>query len=152
MEVQQPVDKLPNTAHELIDVALRDLEAAEASPNYEIDMGEWHTPEDDVCLVCLGGAVLAGTLETPQDFVGIPNLDMITDDDCSKVMALDHLRSGFISNFIRCKDQDDPAEWHDSIEREALASARPHRRYNQDSEHFKAWLRDIRDFFKARDL
>lgn len=62
---------LPNKASELIRLAIGDLEKAEASERYVIDMGNWHTPENlikgslysDKCAICLAGAVMAFSLD-----------------------------------------------------------------------------------------
>ena len=49
---------------DLIAIALTDLEACEADPYYEIDMGHWHgtPPFRTTCHVCLAGAVMAKTV------------------------------------------------------------------------------------------
>lgn len=55
--------QLPDKPSELIRLAVADLERAEASPDYIIDMGCWHEPiPNGLCAVCFAGAVIAGTL------------------------------------------------------------------------------------------
>jgi hypothetical protein len=55
---------LPDKLSELLELAMRDLEAVEADPRYRVDMSHWHEPRRDseFCLVCLAGAVMAKTL------------------------------------------------------------------------------------------
>lgn len=76
--------KLPDKPSELLQLALNDLEAAEASGQYNIDMSYWHSPgpqgrpmrdfpghsgdnrdvyKNSLCTVCMAGSVLAMTLE-----------------------------------------------------------------------------------------
>lgn len=42
-----------------ITLAMKDLQRAEKSPDYVIDMLNWHNPKSDGCHVCLAGAVMA---------------------------------------------------------------------------------------------
>lgn len=54
---------LPARASDLLDVALRDLQACEQDPRFHIDMGTWFSPNgDETCGVCLAGAVMAKSL------------------------------------------------------------------------------------------
>lgn len=57
---------LPDKLSALLRVALKDLKAVEADPNYEVYMGEWHTPTHmngkPVCLACFAGSVMAKSL------------------------------------------------------------------------------------------
>lgn len=64
---------------ELLEVALKDLEAVEHDPRYRIEMNTWHSPDSmdgtKVCFVCFAGAVMAHSLGadprrycTPVDF------------------------------------------------------------------------------------
>jgi hypothetical protein len=86
---------LPDKPSELIRVALRDLKEAEASPDYAVVMDEWHEPDSDgVCLVCLAGSVMAGTLKSDIDRKVFPHhFDKGTK---RKLEALDYFRDGDI--------------------------------------------------------
>lgn len=69
------MSKLPNKPSDLLDVALRDLEACEQDDNYEIRMSLWHSSNhnlDKKCFVCLAGAVMAKTMGTPVTARGDP--------------------------------------------------------------------------------
>lgn len=59
----------------LLAETLADFQAAEASDDYIIDMGQWHVPIiaskgheglSGVCIVCFAGAAMAGTMEVPM--------------------------------------------------------------------------------------
>lgn len=87
--------KLPNKPSRLIYLALEDLEKAEKSPLYKINMWKWHDTNGQ-CSVCLAGAVIAGSLEcsayensTPDDY------DYDTRD---KLQALDSFRLGDVDD------------------------------------------------------
>ena len=49
---------LPSKLSDVILIALEDLEKAEKSKEYEIDMDDWYKP-NGVCKVCFAGAVMA---------------------------------------------------------------------------------------------
>lgn len=86
---------LPNKPSELIALALHDLELAEKSDDYDINMYCWHAPDSRSrkCSVCLAGAVLAFSL-------GYPKYSPWDEDkpmrEKSKMFALDRLRCGSI--------------------------------------------------------
>ena len=61
------VNTLPDIPSALIRLALADLDKAEQTPGYEIDMDRWHSPQDGKCLICLAGAVMAFSLNTPKE-------------------------------------------------------------------------------------
>ena len=61
--------ELPNKLSELLRVAINDVRQAEDNENYVVDMDKWHEPieeftRDRRCAVCMGGAVMAFTLNT----------------------------------------------------------------------------------------
>ncbi len=81
----------------LLTEAMEDFEAAVASDEYLIDMGRWHEPDKlgadgaPVCVVCLGGAVMAGQLKaspyeecTPSDFGRANELLLLALDSARK--------------------------------------------------------------------
>lgn len=56
---------LPSKPSALIRLAIEDLIAVEQSPKYRVDMESWHRAGimDDICNVCLAGAVIANSLK-----------------------------------------------------------------------------------------
>lgn len=59
---------LPNTLSGLLELAVQDAQKCEALPElYRLDMGQWHTPEAGVCVICMAGAVIAQTLGVSHD-------------------------------------------------------------------------------------
>lgn len=103
--------KLPTKLHELIYIALHDLEMVEKDPKYSVDMGQWHFYSDqkDVCYVCLAGSVMANTLELARvDTLG-PNSIMFLEESDDEILehnemcmyALDELRGGEVGNALQ---------------------------------------------------
>jgi len=97
--------KLPDKPSALIQLALEDLEKAERSELYDIDMSIWHQPrirtgfEISPCTVCLAGSVIAFSLGvlthrnvTPKSFRA---------DTEVKLEALEDFRTGHIQPAIR---------------------------------------------------
>jgi hypothetical protein len=91
---------LPDKPSELLEVALRDLEACRNDPRYTIDLEKCHEPIDGQCNVCLAGAVIAKSLHfAPSQCVVVSK--SITDmGTYKKLLALDNLRSGSSASFI----------------------------------------------------
>lgn len=105
---QEDKNTLPNTLWELIEVALKDLEACEKSDEYVIDMYCWHEPmppntdyeENELgmgsggkCAVCLAGAVIARTLGgSPCEALTPGKFSVETD---AKLVLLDNVRKGY---------------------------------------------------------
>lgn len=96
--------ELPHKPSDLITVALADLEKAEASKKYRINMRDWHRPKDDgICEVCLAGTVMAFSLESNPDSKLTPStITNTSTKESSKLTrqlsALDWLRQGDISD------------------------------------------------------
>jgi len=87
--------KLPNKPSRLIYLAIEDLEIAEKSKDYEIDMGVFHIPNGK-CSVCFAGAVMAGTLEcNKSEFITPDNFES---DLGRQLNSLDFFRMGAISS------------------------------------------------------
>lgn len=89
---------LPDKPSELIRLALADLEKAEESRAYSVDMGMWHGYDEisGKCTVCLAGAVMAGTLGVELNTTAGPG-DFWEDkrgDDCKKLYWLNDIRIG----------------------------------------------------------
>lgn len=85
---------LPKNILELTKLAIADLEKVEKDPNYRVDMGEWHTPSGDICLVCLAGAVMSQTFEMSPETYADPR-------DCTDIERqlhfLNDLRAGYVA-------------------------------------------------------
>lgn len=84
--------QLSHKPSKAIEQALADLAKVEASEDYKIDMGIWHTmiPGDRRCSVCLAGAVIAQRVSpdrdtTPSHF-----------EDDKRLIGLDYFRRGDI--------------------------------------------------------
>ena len=83
--------RLPDKPSDLIEVALGDLEKAELSPHYAVEMSDWHNPEEDECNVCLAGSVMAFSLNAnPLSTLG----PSFFGEHENKLLALDSFRVG----------------------------------------------------------
>lgn len=90
---------LPELPSDLLRLALRDLRMVESMPEtYVVDMGHWHREHMGKCHVCLGGAVLAGTLGLGADAEGLTALE--ADEVRNKLLALDCLRCGEVGSAV----------------------------------------------------
>lgn len=168
---------LPNKASELIRLAIGDLEKAEASERYVIDMGNWHTPENlikeplysDKCIICLAGAVMAFSLDIDPGIHCEPvDLDAVNG---WKLRALNSFRGGCIrlglkylyaANTGRIASW--PSEWPDQSIFKALEEKFEYyfgRRaliggsfdaYEQSPEEFKNKMREMADALAAYDF
>lgn len=105
---------LPETPSLLIRVALNDLTMIEKDSRYVIDMGNWHCVRADldepICEVCLAGATMAKTLDTPDTIVDIDLPDIldfggpsspVTRKLFEKLSALDAFRCGYVHKGLR---------------------------------------------------
>lgn len=102
--------KLPDKPSELLKMAMDDLEAAEESDEYSVDMGHWYFPNISkegsikTCKVCLAGSVMANMLPSDRIKSCSPNTlkfnGEIDGDTRDKLMAIDEIRSGFIEHGI----------------------------------------------------
>lgn len=85
-----------NTLHELLGLALDDMEKILKTPGYIIDMGRWHEPSiASTCRVCLAGSVIANRyadgpekMHEPEDFSRAVQ---------KRLFALNALRNGNIA-------------------------------------------------------
>ncbi len=85
---------LPSLPSALIRLALADLEKCEGDSRYCVVMNTvWHTPSNNVCYVCLAGAVMAKTLRIPNDRWYSPEQSVYR----KQLSALDAFRSGLIA-------------------------------------------------------
>lgn len=123
---------LPDEPSALIRLALRDLEKAERSRLYTIDMDNWHLP-NGVCKVCFAGSVMAFSLGArrhdrvePEDF---------DNDTRRKLIALNYFRSGRIEYGLLTMGRSLPPgvpDWDRSI-----------RPYADDPSTFKSSMRSM---------
>ncbi|MGI9476489.1 MAG: hypothetical protein ACR2PI_07280 [Hyphomicrobiaceae bacterium] len=138
--------------------AVDDLEAAERSPHYAIDMDTWHAPDNtsNICYVCFAGAVMANrhAIRPDQIYVGpfdadSPNeyaADQRWDDLFS---ALDEFRTGYVEAFLTM-DNSVPS---DTIAEFAVTHSPcdpygcfpGHVDYEDNPTAFKKWARDMAD-------
>lgn len=83
---------------ELLSLALADLEKCEANEDvFVIDMSGWYTKKyDDVCMVCLAGAVMAQTLKVELNNNEIAYPDQFEHHTSLQLFAIDNLRTGQI--------------------------------------------------------
>lgn len=89
-------DTLPETLHELLSLALDDLEQTERKPGFRIVMNDWIVVADDgVCEVCLAGAMLVNRLGCiPALSSGGLWTKEMPPSLLRKCEALDHFRRG----------------------------------------------------------
>lgn len=150
-------NQLPSVPSELITVALNDFIAAENAPNVKIDMDTWHAVLDlditkpPTCVVCLGGAVIRGTLMPDIDtkkYIAPEDFDVDTE---MKLHALDALRQGRVLQFLDYIPfvkatplaLDLAYEWdQDDCDAGGYCS------YEDDDEKFKDWLKRLATAFK----
>ena len=124
----------------LIRVALADLVNCEQNPAYEINMASWHFPEPESghCLVCLAGAVIARTLETPA--WKQVNPASFTEKIHNQLRALNCFRVGDVVAGLRTIGL---ATWRGTYARREI----PH--YSQDREGFFSALHKLADDLTA---
>lgn len=89
--------RLPNKPSELLKLALSDMELVEQDPRYKIDMGFWHMPIKNKCVVCLAGSVMAKTLKIPPKKEKEP-YDML--EIREKLLMIDRLRKGYFPTLL----------------------------------------------------
>lgn len=92
--------ELPNKPSELLNLALNDLELCEKDSKYVINMGTWHLPEEEDCLVCLAGAVMAKSLDCDIDAEISPSEMKLLASDQAKLNALDRVIKGDVGGFL----------------------------------------------------
>lgn len=85
---------LPDKLSDLLELALADLEKAEADPYAEIDMGEWMNDDGERCLVCLAGSVMRYSIHACRR--GLTGPCEFGDEIEMKLLALNRLRLGQI--------------------------------------------------------
>lgn len=128
--------KLPDKLSDLIEVAIKDLEACEKDSRYVVCMGVWHNayPTLNTCVVCLAGAVMAKSLKGKSQLILYP-CDF---EETRQLEALDSCRGGDVCSafFTLDLDQDKGVRFNRDI---AL--------YECDRKLFKSQMLDL-----AKDL
>ena len=131
---------LPDKLSDLIEVALRDLEAVENDERYTVNMDWWHRP-GDTCLVCLAGSVMAKSLDVSPDRTRYPN--DFDDRTEAKLDVLNWARLGDVDYALYHLDV--PQSSYTSFNRSVVD-------YQDDPEQFKADMREIVAVLKEQDL
>ena len=98
--------ELPEKLSDLIILALGDLEKAEKSDEYIVDMIHWHNPLGanptsvrQTCQVCLAGSLMAMTLGAPKDRHLTPS-DFLSQEVQNKLLALNFARMGLVNGAL----------------------------------------------------
>jgi len=128
------MNTLPNKLSDLVELALSDLEKAEKSPDYAINMEEWHNPnsETGTCSVCLAGSVLAFSLGVNKSTYADP-LNSYPHVDRPKLYALNQFRAGYVYNASCALGVRTYCPHSDMQQVSDYVS------YEEDPEGFKAW-------------
>ena len=114
----KPKELLPKKPSVLLRLALKDLEVCRNSPDYTISMGHWYYKDaDDLCSVCLAGAVMSQTLGLDpgeSQSCGPYTSDLsISDNTRNRLLALNSFRCGNLLgglNRLGCKPPKDLPE------------------------------------------
>lgn len=122
---------------QLLELALRDLEAVEQLPDYCVDMSCWHTRKTarHPCLVCLAGSVMANTLGMPLDESAGPGA--FSERTRHYLEALEDFRCGCVTRGVALVS----GQWVDVASYVDLRFKPPH--YLEDPVEFKATLRRL---------
>jgi hypothetical protein len=146
--------ELPELPSDLIEVAVHDLELCRADPRYEINMGAWHRPFDEVCHVCLAGSVLAKTFHADPHAFATPHY--VIDGTLENVTywqlhALDSLRHGKVGSFLREATMFRSWDWQHRMPKVPveLNLAYPG---DRDLDRLTSWLRTVATTLKAHNL
>lgn len=96
------MNKLPDTLHELIDVAQRDIYSVLDKPTlYKLDMTDWVKYDTEgavpICAVCLAGAVMVESLGV----VGDKDIRELSPDTFNKLRALNDFRKGDMARAVK---------------------------------------------------
>lgn len=142
--------------------AISDLEAAERSDRYKVEMDTWHSPGsgDGACYVCFAGAVMANRhdIKPHQTYVGPFDADgpdeYAANEQWDDVFnALDEFRSGYVEAFLTM----DGTLPNDKVVAFAMAQSPEdpfgefpgHVDYVDDPAGFKVWARGMADKLEA---
>lgn len=141
---------------ERILLAVEDVEAAERSPHYAVEMTTWHAPDQrlGVCAVCLAGAVLANRhpIRPHQVYVGPFDAEgpgeYSTSAHWDRILSgLDELRNGYVDGYLlddgRLPDEVIENFISDHGPGDSNAPFPGHVPYEENPAAFKAWARDV---------
>lgn len=89
--------KLPGHPADLLKLALKDMKKCLKNEQYKIEMGFWHWAQLDTntCYICIAGAIMAQTLNTPPNISKRPE-DFSNKDIQNKLQAIDLILAGDI--------------------------------------------------------
>ena len=89
---------LPDTLHELLDLALNDFDKVMEDDKYAVNMGGWHLRGygKKKCRVCLAGSVMAKTLAVRRWHDAWPS--DYDNDTSRKLFAINDLRLGNLND------------------------------------------------------
>jgi len=94
------VIQLPHKLWQLLEIALHDVKAVEAKPEYTVNMIQWHTPRfqgGDTCAVCAAGCVMISRLGVEEDSGHITSAifhRLFGAHNAAALCAIDELRDG----------------------------------------------------------
>lgn len=92
---------VPQTLHELLRLALDDFDIVTQQPDVKVEMGLWkRTSQDNVCHLCLAGAVMRNTFNIAQDVDGLSLDAFFTQPWVWAFTAIDHMRMGYVENAL----------------------------------------------------
>ena len=138
--------KLPEKLSDCIILALADLEKVEASDQYVVNMHEWHRPGDDNrCVVCLAGAVIAETLGGVRLQVLSPS--HYPDETATRLFALNDVRCGDVCGALLHQ-----MGVHESIVSDFVTFYPDVPDYEESPKEFKSKMREIAQMLKEHDL
>ena len=83
--------KLPDKLHELLSLAIKDMEILSKNPKVKFNMGNWVKVDDKYCEVCLAGSVMFNTLKIRK--TNSPS--SLGRDMAYKMCAIDEMRGGW---------------------------------------------------------
>ena len=153
LRAQAFLDAAPS---ERILLAVDDIEAAERSPHYAVEMTTWHAPDHrlGVCAVCLAGAVLASRhpIRPHQVYVGPFDAEgpgeYSTSAHWDRILSsLDDLRNGYVDGYLL-----DDGRLPDDVIENFISDHGPsdlnapfpgYVSYEENPAAFKAWARDV---------
>jgi hypothetical protein len=143
---------------ERIRMSIADLEVAEGSADYSIDMDTWHAPDHrtGTCAVCMAGAVLASRHPIRPHQIYVGPFDAEGPDEFSTTAAwdriftgLDELRHGYVDAFLLEDGRVADAQVEAFVARFGPADPREpfpgHVAYDADPAAFKAWALTVAD-------
>ena len=88
--------ELPNTLHELLSLAIKDLEIAKKRKNVELNMTTYMLKEisNNKCYVCMAGAIMLYTLCIRPTKYQLRNWNQVSNENKEKLFAIDSIRKG----------------------------------------------------------